>query len=581
MNNLKKIFYLFSSKEIREGSLIVFLLMIMAIIDMLGVASILPFMAVLTNPNLIETNYHLGLIYDFSKIFGVNGYQDFTFFLGIIVFVTLVLSLLFKAFTSYLQIKFVQMCEHTFSKRLIEVYLNQPYEWYLSKNSSDLGKNILSEVTYIIGNGIYPIMEFISKGFICISIISLLIFTNPKISIVAIFIPIFLYAFFFYFIKNFLKNLGTKRVQNNSSRFNITREAFGAIRYIKLKGLEKKYIDLYSNASKIFAKTQYSSKIISQLPKFFLEMISFGGILMILLYLSFFSKGFNEALPIISLYVYGGYRLMPALQQVYASVSSIAFIGPSLDKLSSHKKLFDTKLQNKKTYILDFKKEIKLENIKYKYPNTKRNILEDINLSIKANTKIGLIGSSGSGKSTLADIIMGLIIPQEGHLKVDNLVIHKTNLNSWQRIIGYVPQSIFLNDDTVGANICFGEGKTIDKRKVVKAAKLADLDDFVVNLLPQKYHTNIGESGIRLSGGQRQRIGIARALYNEPKILIFDEATNALDADTEERILNNLQRNCKNITLIIITHRLKTLKICDKVYRIKNKIVQEVPVNKN
>ena len=300
------------------------------------------------------------------------------------------------------------------------------------------------------------------------------------------------------------------------------------------------------------------------------EAIAFGGIIIVILYLMSQTGGFESALPIISLYVFAGYRLMPALQRIYSAFAQLTFVGPSLDKLYEDLKNLKPLNLVKHQDIQFSNKSIKLKNIYFNYPNASRTALENISLNIPAKTTVGLIGATGSGKTTTADIILGLLEPQKGTLEIGDKIITKQNVRGWQSLIGYVPQHIYLADDTVEANIAFGEDiKNINQQSVEKAAKIANLHQFVINELPKKYQTTIGESGVRLSGGQRQRIGIARALYNEPQILILDEATSALDNQTEEVVMDAVKKLGKDITIILIAHRLNTVRNCDIILNLK------------
>ena len=290
-----------------------------------------------------------------------------------------------------------------------------------------------------------------------------------------------------------------------------------------------------------------------------------------------FQEGsFNNAIPIISLYAFAGYRLMPVMQNIYISLSQISFSNPSLDNL-----YYDIGKLNpiKNNYLeekLSFDKEIVLNNIDFNYPNTSQKALQGISLNIPAKSTIGLIGATGSGKTTLLDIILGLLMSDKGTLEIDGEVLSKKNLRSWQRNIGYVPQNIYLSDDTIAANIAFGvESKNINQIDIERASKIANLHDFIINELPDKYNTTIGERGIRLSGGQRQRIGIARAVYLNPKILILDEGTSALDNETE-KVMESINKLSKKITIILVAHRLNTVRNCDKIYKFeKGKVIAE------
>ncbi|MDC0408504.1 ABC transporter ATP-binding protein/permease, partial [Candidatus Pelagibacter sp.] len=548
-----------------------FMMLIMALLDMIGVASILPFIAVLTNPSLIDTNLILNNIFQVSTIFGVESYQEFLFVLGIIVFVTLVISIIFKALTTYAQVRFVQMREYSISKRLVEGYLRQPYSWFLSRNSSELGKTILSEVGQVIALGMRPMLEVIAKAMVTIALITLLIIADPNLAMI---VSVFLggtYLFIFYFIRKYINRIGNERLKKNESRFKTIGEAFGAVKEVKVGGLEQVYSKQFSDSALTFAQTQASAQVITHLPRFILEAIAFGGILLIILFVMAQSGNFNDALPILSLYVFAGYRLMPALQQIYASCTAISFLSPSLNKLYSDLKENNIGAlnENQDQGILSLNKKISLRNIKYNYPNTSRAAIKDVSLDIPAKATIGLVGATGSGKTTTVDIILGLLEPQKGTLEVDSQIITNQNSRSWQRSIGYVPQYIYLSDDTIEGNIAFGiDPKDIDKEAVEKASKIANLHNFVIDELPQNYQTTVGERGVRLSGGQRQRIGIARALYHNPQLLILDEATSALDNETEQAVMDAVNNLSQNMTIILIAHRLNTVKNCDIIFKL-------------
>jgi len=569
MQTFKKLLFLLTPHERKRAFLLMIIMLIMALLDMIGVASILPFIAILTNPSLIETNIILNIIFEASSVVGVENAQQFLFFLGVTVFIILISSLAFKALTTYLQVHFIEMCQYTLSKKLVEGYLYQPYSWFLSRHSADLGKTILSEVSTVISSGIGPILELISRGFVALALISLLLITDPNLTIIVGISLGVIYWLIFNFIRVYLKRFGAERLRNNESRFKTISEAFGAAKEVKVGGLEQAYIKRYSVPAHSFAKINSSVLLISALPRFFLEAVAFGGILIIILYQMSQTENFNNILPIISLYVFAGYRLIPALQQIYVSFNQLTFVGPSLDKLyDDFKKIKPVKPDQDQGQIF-LNKTIDLKNVNFTYPNMSRTTLKDISLSIPAKSTIGLIGATGSGKTTTVDIILGLLEAQKGTLEVDGQIITKKNSRSWQRSIGYVPQHIFLSDDTIASNIAFGvEPKNIDHAAVETASKIANLHQFVIDELPAKYQTTIGERGIRLSGGQRQRIGIARALYHDPLVLILDEATSSLDNETEKAVMDAVNNLRKEITIILIAHRLNTVKNCDTIFKL-------------
>ena len=569
MQTFKKLLFLLTTKERKRAFLLTIIMLIMALLDMIGVASILPFIAILTNPSLVETNIILNIIFEASSVVGVENVQQFLFFLGVTVFIILISSLAFKALTTYLQVHFIEMSQYNLSKKLVEGYLSQPYSWFLSRHSADLGKTILSEVSVVISSGVGPILELISRGFVAVALISLLLIADPKLTIIVGISLGVIYWLIFNFIRVYLKRFGAERLRNNESRYKSISEAFGAAKEVKVGGLEQVYIKSYSAPAHSFAKINSYVLLISALPRFFLEAVAFGGILIIILYQMSQTENFNNILPILSLYVFAGYRMIPALQQIYVSFNQLAFVGPSLNKLYDDFKKIKTAKPDQDQGQIFLNKTIDLNSINYTYPNVSRTTLKDINLSIPAKSTIGLIGATGSGKTTTVDIILGLLEAQKGTLEVDGQIITKKNSRSWQRSIGYVPQHIFLSDDTITSNIAFGvEPKNIDHAAVEKVSKIANLHQFIIDELPAKYQTTIGERGIRLSGGQRQRIGIARALYHNPQVLILDEATSSLDNETEKVVMDAVNNLRKEITIILIAHRLNTVKNCDTIFKL-------------
>lgn len=567
MQILKKILFLLTPQEQSKAGLLLIMILIMALLDTIGVASILPFIAVLTNPEIVESNFLLGSMYDKSKIFGVENIKEFIIVLGFLVFFILIITLTFKSFVTYALLRFANMREHSIGKRLLESYLSQPYSWSLSRNSADFGKTILSEVSLIILQAVTPMINLLANTAVVIAIFILLVIIDPFIAFLISLTFGLAYWIIYKFIRGYLKNIGQERLKVNKLRFTSVSEVFGAGKAVKLGGLENVYIGKFSKTSKIFAKHQATMQILSQLPRFAIEAVAFGGMILFILYYLLQNKTFASALPLITLYAFAGYRILPALQKIYISITSLRFAGPALENLCEELRLNKKVLTEKYEEPLPFEKVISLKNIFYNYPNTVQTSLKNVSLEIFANSTIGLVGATGSGKTTTVDIILGLLDPQKGVLEVDGKVINDHNRKSWQKTIGYVPQHIYLTDDTISANIALGSDlKDINQKSIEHAAKAANLHKFIINELPLGYKTIIGERGVRLSGGQRQRLGIARSLYYSPKVLILDEATSAMDSLTEKLIMEAINKLKKNTTIILIAHRLTTIKNCEKIF---------------
>jgi len=576
MDTIRKLLDLLSPAERKRAGVLIAMMLVMALLDMLGVASILPFIAVLANPALVETNPILSWVYQFSTHLGVSSTDQFLLFLGFVVFALLVLTLAFKALTTYAQTRFALMREYSIGKRLVEGYLHQPYSWFLNRHSADLGKNILSEVHGVISGSLVPVMTLLAQIAVSLALLALLLVVDPWLTISVGLVLGVAYGGILVLMSGWLNTLGQARIQANQERYTVVSEAFGAAKEVKAGGLESTFIDRFAKPAETYAKGQATAQVIAQMPRFALEAIAFGGMLLVILYLMAQSGSFSAALPIVALYAFAGYRLMPALQQIYGSFTQLKYAGPALKALHTDlMSLNPIEPYGKALEPLPLKKCIELNNIVYQYPNANAPALNGINLSIPAHTTVGLVGSTGSGKTTTVDLILGLLEPQEGTLYIDGQVVNASNRRQWQKSIGYVPQHIYLADDTVSANIAFGLApEIVNQQAVERAAKIANLHDFVIQNMPQCYSTMVGERGVRLSGGQRQRIGIARALYHNPSVLVLDEATSALDNITEQAVMDAVHNLSQSITIILIAHRLTTVRECDQIFLLEKGTVK-------
>jgi len=542
------------------------MILVMAFFDVLGVASIFPLMASMADPSIVQTNPYLLNLYNF---FEYEDSEDFLFFLGVLVFCIFVFSLAFKSLTIFLQLKFTAQIDYSLSKRLFEGYLNHPYAWFLNRHSAELGKTLLSEVTTVVQGAILPMTVILAQSATVIAILILLIVVNPALSLIMGAILIFSYVIIFSIVNKYLSSIGKKRLLSNEQRYKAVSEAFGAIKEVKLGGLEKAFSQNFNSPAKAFASYHASSQSILQLPRYFLEAILFGGMLLLMLNLLGENGDAKNFLPMIALYAFAGYRVMPAIQLVYASFSQLqyhkaAFENLHNDYLSISK---EADKDSKTTQSIAFTKSLQLKDVSYTYPLADKSSLQNINMVIQCKQTIGFVGSTGSGKTTLADIILGILSPESGSLIIDDQLVTDQSMRSWQEKIGYVPQNIYLADASVAENIAFGiESDQIDREKVKKAAIIANLHAFIQDEMPKGYETEVGERGVRLSGGQRQRIGIARAMYHQPEILILDEATSALDNVTEQAVMDAVNTLGHEITIILIAHRLTTVQSCDMLY---------------
>lgn len=569
---IRKILDLLDARERRNAVLLFGMVLIMGLLETVGVASVMPFMSVVANPEVIENNDYLSYVY---IAMGFTSIDDFLIFLGGAVFILVVGSLAFKALTIWAMARFIHMRNYTLSSRLLRGYLGRPYSFFLNRHSADLGKTVLSEVSLVINAALMPAMHLVAHGIVAIFLVVLIVVVNPAVAAFSVVLLGGTYSLIYISLRKYISRLGVKRVKANQERFQITQEALGGIKDVKVLGLESGYIGAFAGPARRFARAESTNQIITQLPQFALQGLVLGGMIVLLLVLLAKEGGeIANVLPIIALYAFAGLRLMPALQKIYSAFTKLRYGQHALEAL--HLDLMETeqivvssigRFHTSTQEILPLKKRIVLESIYYTYPKAKQPALNNLSLIIPSYTTVGLVGSTGAGKTTTVDLILGLLEPQQGHLKIDDESVSGDDLRAWQRNIGYVPQSIFLTDDTVAANIAFGETpKRIDLAAVERAARIAELHDFILNELPHGYETMVGERGIRLSGGQRQRIGIARALYHDPEVLVLDEATSALDNLTETAVMDAVHNLGNRKTIILIAHRLSTVRECDQIY---------------
>ncbi|MCI5189912.1 MAG: ABC transporter ATP-binding protein [Candidatus Electrothrix sp. AS4_5] len=585
---IRKLRDLLTPREKRNAVILFCLILATGVMESVGVVSIMPFLTVLSNPDIIQKNVYLSYIYN---ALGFSSSQSFLLFTGVLVFVVVVSSLTLKALTQYALARFTHMRNYTFSTRVLQDYLGRPYSWFLNRHSADLGKTVLSEVHLVIHGVLVPVAMFVANLVITTCLVITLLLINPLVAVCAAVLLGVSYSLVYAVLRKHLSRIGTERVRSNKERFQIAQEALGGIKEVKAAGLEAGYMNSFGKPAQRFAKCEAAVAIIGQTPRFVLEALAFGGLLAIVLVMLATRGGdLGQVLPILGVFAFAGQRLLPALQQIYQNATKMRFGKPALDAL--HADLLEEKnepLKSAKDLVpLPLKQHIEFTNIGFTYPGASQAAIHDLTLKIPANTTVGFVGSTGAGKTTLVDIIMALLPPDHGQILVDGEAIfekqkfsastvdkvkHNTynTLKQWQHALGYVPQQIFLADDSVTANIAFGvPAEEVDPAAVERAGKIAELHEFVMQELPQGYETTVGERGVHLSGGQRQRIGIARAMYHDPDVLILDEATSALDNITERAIMDAVHNLSQKKTIILIAHRLSTVKKCDQIYLLEH-----------
>jgi ATP-binding cassette subfamily C protein len=551
---------------------------IMAFTQTLGIVSVMPFIGLLMEPSLVYENEWLFRAY---TLFNFQDAQSFIIAVGITMFVIIVFSNAISALAAWLKMRFAWKNSHRLSLLLLEKYLSMPYSYFLNQNSADLGKNVLGEVKQLTSSYILPMLMLMTKGIMVFFILTMLLLVDIMVSLVAVFVLGGSYALIYYRINIKLKQRGALRMQSNKMRFKTVSEAFGGIKEIKVLHRERYFLKKYAQASKENIRHLSWNAVVGQMPAFALEAITFGGIILFSLVLLIRREDMRQVVPTVALFALAGQRIMPSFQQIFTSFTQMQFNQAVLDRIyaditgAEQTGLPETITIKELPEPLPFEKEIRLKQVTYYYPNTRAPVIANLDLVILRHTSVAFIGSTGAGKTTLADILLGLLAPQEGEISIDGIPLDYEKVCRWQMNLGYVPQHIYLKDDTVAGNIAFGlADKDINRETLKNVAMIANIYDFITKELPHGFDTIVGERGIRLSGGQRQRIGIARALYHDPEVLVFDEATSALDGMTEDAVLEAMENASRLKTLIVIAHRLTTVKNCDVIYMIdKGKII--------
>ena len=540
-------------------------ILLMGFLELVGIASILPFMQLMAEPNAIEQNTWLVAAYQY---FNFTSHRQMLIYFGVGIIAVIALTNLFSIFATWLQYKYSWDIAHHLSLRLLTTNLKKPYAHFLTTNSSELTAYIISEVNGLTGGVIVSLIDLISRSFIAIVIFSLLLIVDVKIALVMFVGLGSCYALIYLSQKNILKQIGQHRIDMNLLRYKNLQELLDGIKTIKVYNQQDFFRNRFKYASREFCNVQPKYNLILAAPRNILEILAFGSILGITIYLYINTGNIQLAIPRLSLYAVAGYRLLPALQKAFSASAKLRHNLPVLDKL--HDDLANSLIEEEAISTIEelpFNQSITVDRVSFSYENTENAVVDRLSLTITKGQTIAFVGSTGSGKTTLVDLIVGLLHPVKGHIKIDGSPLNRSTVKAWREHLAYVPQEVFLFDDTILHNIVLGIDETdIDYQHLKAVTKMADIYEFIKKELPKGFQTEIGEKGVRLSGGQRQRLGLARALYFSPSVLVLDEATSALDSITEQGVIESLQSLPKNITTIIIAHRLSTVRHADCIY---------------
>jgi len=567
----KKIKYILDRQQKIKLVVMLIVILIGALFELLGVSAIMPLISVATNPESVNEKWYLALV---QNIFGFYEAKQLIVFLALALVLVYIAKNVYISMMYNLQYRFIFNNQRRLAVKMMNSYMHQNYLFHVSRNVAELQRNVTEDV-----NGFYTVvlnaMQFIAEASVCVVLAVFLMRVDVIITLVVAGL-VFMFAILVGVV--FKKTLVKKGKENRSVSIRLTKwvlQSFSGIKEIKVMNKEDFFLKNYESTYRRFTVLQRQQSMLTFIPRPVMETVCISGLLITMAVKVYvFDTDLAEFIPALSAFAIAAFRMLPSFNRISGYMSAMMFNRPAIDvlydDLTEIERLNEKILnEDRKTEPLAIQNGILVQNVSFRYPGVEKNVLEHLDLEIANNTSVALIGASGAGKSTLADIILGVLEPDDGRILVDGKDIHE-NMNAWHKSIGYIPQVIYLMDDTIRANIAFGvEKELVNEGMLWKALCEAQLEKFVKSL-PDGLDTVIGDRGVKLSGGQRQRIGIARALYGNPQVLILDEATSALDNDTEREVMSAIDSLHGTRTLIVIAHRLTTIKKCDKIYEVGN-----------
>ena len=573
-NNFKRVWRNLTPRRKVYFILLLGLMTVASFMEAISISALLPFIGVLSNPEKVFNHPSAQFFID---LVGIKTQEElllpFTIAFCILIFVGIALRLLLL----WAQTRLGSGTSAAFSSSIYIRTLYQPYAVHLSRNSSEVISGITNKATAILTYFINPLMNLISSSVTIMAIIITLFTIDPFVALTAFLGFGVFYAGIILLVKKRLATNSIVLSREYPHMVKALQEGLGGIRDVLIDGTQETYGKIFNRAQARFNKSSANNQIVGNSPRLIVEFLGIIFICIIAYQLVLKGDGFMAAIPVLAALALGAQRLLPVLQNFYYNWTAIRGAQESVeDGLQFLEQPFPEHAQKVNLQPIKFEKSIKLENLSFKYNLDGAIVLKNFNLTLEKGKRYGFVGTTGCGKSTLLDVIMGLLLPTKGHLKIDESIIDIHNYRSWQVILAHVPQAIYLSDTSLAENIAFGvEEDKIDMNKVREAAQKAQIAE-TIEALPQKYDTFVGERGIRLSGGQRQRIGIARALYKNAQVIVFDEATSALDNETELAVMEGIEQLADDLTILIVAHRVSTLKRCDKIFRMdKGEVVEE------
>lgn len=566
-SRLKELYCLLSEEQRKRFTGLQFFVVLMAFGEVAGVASIGPFMALVGDMSLLEGE---GILAQLYQITGFEDPADFLLWVGISVLILLTTSAAISMATTWRLALYANQVGAELSTRLYKYYMSQSWLFHASGSSSQLTNKLAQECGRVTNQIINPLMQLNARVVMAVVMVTAIFIFNPLVALVGVTLFVSVYVVLYRTVRRALAKNGRVVTDMSRQRFKLMNEGFGGIKDTMLLGRQGYFNQRYEATSRAFGRAQGTNQGMTQVPRFAMELLAFSAVIFLVLYLLAAHEGdLGTILPMLSIYALAGLKLLPAFQNIYTGFSQVkanlpAFESVKEDLKASQHQTFDP--QSGHTNRLTPKLEVGLDNVVFRYPNKAEAALNGLSLTVPVNHVVGLVGASGAGKSTVIDILLGLIEPEQGKLTIDGEPLQSSKKRAWQNSLGFVPQSIFLADASIRENIAFGiPEESINDDKVERAARMAHLED-LLGRLPDGLETRVGERGVQLSGGQRQRIGIARALYDDANILILDEATSALDGITERLVMDAIHDFSRKKTIIMIAHRLATVKKCDCIY---------------
>ena len=575
LNDLVRIRSILTSHDLRDFRLLILVVIMAAGFEVLGIGMVFAFMRLVGEPGSIAGHEAFNVLY---RTLGLGTPHELLIVVGVAVLVAYVLKNAFAVFAIWFRLRFVFGKRHVLATRLLRCYMRQPYSFFLTNNTSHLTKNVIDETDRLVGGFMLSLVTICAEAVTMTAIVGFLLWNSFFLTLITIPTICGAYACYYLGVRGRLTRWGQDRLAANAMRYKTASQALGGIKEIKVSANEAYFSESFSDASLRVIRPMIAESFLSATPRYLIETIAMGGILGIILYYLLATKNLGEVIAIVSLFAGAGLRMMPSAHMIMAASAKLRFQRPILGLLHEHLAMAARQEAGDEPDqgTLAFERAVTFDKVCFRYPAGERPALVDVALTIPKNGTVGIVGPTGAGKSTLVDLLVGLIEPTSGEISIDGTALTPDNARAWRKGIGYVPQSIYIADDTLRRNIAFGVADDdIDMDAVRRAAAMAHLTGFIERELPEGYSTVLGERGIRLSGGQRQRVGIARALYDRPDILVMDEATSALDGATEAVVNEAIASATGSVTMIVIAHRLTTVRNCDVIYMLEDGRVRD------